>query len=79
MSKEIKIPQKPERKNIDKYLEDFVSGKSKSKDQKDILSRTTLILPKDIHKKLKLKSVELSTPVNNIILESIKEFLKEKD
>lgn len=79
MSKEIKIPQKPERKNIDKYLEDFVSGKTKSKDQKDILSRTTLILPKDIHKKLKLKSVELSTPVNNIILESIKEFLKEKD
>jgi hypothetical protein len=69
--KRIEFPKKPILKNTDQFIDAWVSGNHKQEKQNLKLKRTTIFLPEELHKKLKIEAAKREVTMTEIIIESI--------
>jgi len=58
------------------FIENWVSGNLNTNYSKNSTKRTTIFLPKDLHKSLKIKAANLNTTMTTLIVEALKTYLK---
>ena len=69
--KRIEFPKKPAAKNTDQFIDAWVSGNHKSEQQNLKHKRTTIFLPEELHKKLKMEAAKREATMTEIIIEAI--------
>jgi predicted HicB family RNase H-like nuclease len=75
--KKIEFLKKPTTKETSQFIDNWVSGSlNESIDRNTKLKRTTLYLPEEMHKQLKVKAAAAETTMTQIIIESIEKILK---
>ncbi len=74
--KKIEFTKKPTIKNTNEFIDNWVSGNTQLSEVEKSLKRTTIYLPHDIHKELKMKAALENTSMTDIIINSIKNYLK---
>jgi hypothetical protein len=75
--KKIEFSKKPNTKEAEKFIDQWVSGNIQQEEEKATkLKRTTLYLPEDMHRKLKVKAAEAETTMTDLIIYSIEKYLK---
>jgi hypothetical protein len=74
--KKIEFLKKPTIKNTNEFIDNWVSGNTQLGEPEKILKRTTIYLPNDVHKELKMKAALENTSMTDIIINSIKSYLK---
>ena len=73
--KKVVFGQKPKTNEIDKTINDWVTGKKIENVEEDF-KRTTINLPVDMHKKLKIMGATEGLNMKDIIIEAIKKHIK---
>lgn len=73
--KKIEFLKKPNPKNADVFIDNWVLGNTKTASDNKSLKRTTIYLPDDIHQKLKMHAATEKTTMTEIIIEAIKNYL----
>jgi len=74
--KKIEFIKKPSIKDTNKFIDNWVSGNSESKETTNQLKRTTIYLPEELHKKLKIRAASEKTSMTDIIINSIALYCK---
>lgn len=76
--KKIEFTKKPTIKNANEFIDNWVSGNAQQNETKteQDLKRTTIYLPKEIHKELKIKAALENNSMTDIIISAIKNYLK---
>ena len=69
--KRIEFPKKPISKSPDQFIDAWVSGNHKQEQQNLKLKRTTIFLPEELHKKLKIEAAKREATMTEIIIEAI--------
>lgn len=69
-SKKIEFTKKPSLKETNLLLDKWVTD-DKSVINKNKLKRTTIYLPEELHKKLKIKAINSETSMTDIIIETL--------
>ncbi|RYE24332.1 MAG: hypothetical protein EOP45_05950 [Sphingobacteriaceae bacterium] len=64
--KKIEFIEKPIKTTGDRYINDWVLGKTKEASKK--IKRTTIYLPEELHRALKTKAAQESTSITEIII-----------
>jgi len=73
--KKIEFLKKPNVKDTNKFIDNWVSGNIESKDSSNQLKRTTFYLPEEMHKKLKVRAATEKTSMTEIIISSLEKYL----
>ena len=73
--KKIEISKKPISKKANDFIDNWVSGNLTPNVLKNSLKRTTIYLPEDLHRKLKIKAANQKTTMTDLIIESIEKEL----
>ncbi|BFD46912.1 MAG: hypothetical protein DMENIID0002_15650 (plasmid) [Rickettsia endosymbiont of Sergentomyia squamirostris] len=74
--KKIKFSKKPTAKETNQFIDDWVLGNIKSQDTDKRLKRTTIYMPKELHKKLKIKAANQQTSMTEIIIDTLEKYVK---
>jgi predicted HicB family RNase H-like nuclease len=69
--KKIEFSKKPTARETNQFIDDWVSGNTNSKNQDKKLKRTTIYLPEELHKKLKIQAADNNTSMTLIIIEAL--------
>ena len=75
--KRIEISKKPISRETNNFIDNWVSGNLNTNDLKNNLKRTTIYLPEDLHRNLKIKAANQKTTMTDLILEAIEKDLKQ--
>ena len=75
--KRIEISKKPISRETNNFIDNWVSGNLNTNDLKNNLKRTTIYLPEDLHKNLKIKAANQKTTMTDLIIEAIEKDLKQ--
>jgi len=75
--KRIEISKKPISRETNNFIDNWVSGNLNTNDLKNNLKRTTIYLPEDLHRNLKIKAVNQKTTMTDLIIEAIEKDLKQ--
>ena len=75
--KRIEISKKPISRETNNFIDNWVSGNLNTNDLKNNLKRTTIYLPEDLHRNLKIKSANQKTTMTDLIIEAIEKDLKQ--
>ncbi len=73
--KKIEFLKKPSVKDTNKFIDNWVSGNTESKELSNQLQRTTFYLPEELHKKLKVRAASDKTSMTEIIISSLEKYL----
>jgi len=74
--KKIEISKKPIPRETNNFIDNWVSGNLNTNDPKNNLKRTTIYLPEDLHRELKIKAANQKTTMTDLIIEAIEKNLK---
>lgn len=74
--KKIEFSKKPTAKETNQFIDDWVSGNIKSQDTDKKLKRTTIYMPEELHKKLKIKAANQQTSMTEIIIDTLEKYVK---
>ena len=74
--KKIEISKKPIPRETNNFIDNWVSGNLNPNDLKNNLKRTTIYLPEDLHRTLKIKAANQKTTMTDLIIEAIEKNLK---
>jgi len=74
--KKIEISKKPIPRETNNFIDNWVSGNLNPSDLKNNLKRTTIYLPEDLHRNLKIKAANQKTTMTDLIIEAIEKNLK---
>ena len=74
--KRIEISKKPISRETNNFIDNWVSGNLNTNDLKNNLKRTTIYLPEDLHRNLKIKAANQKTTMTDLIIEAIEKDLK---
>lgn len=69
--KRIELPKKPVQKNTTQFIDAWVSGNIKHAQQDQKHKRTTIFLPEELHKKLKIEAARREVTMTEIIIEAV--------
>lgn len=75
--KRIEISKKPISRETNNFIDNWVSGNLNTNDLKNNLKRTTIYLPEDLHRDLKIKAANQKTTMTDLIIEAIEKDLKQ--
>ena len=75
--KRIEISKKPISRETNNFIDNWVSGNLNTNDLKNNLKRTTIYLPEDLHRNLKIKAAKQKTTMTDLIIEAIEKDLKQ--
>ena len=75
--KRIEISKKPISRETNNFIDNWVSGNLNTNDLKNNLKRTTIYLPEDLHRNLKIKAANQKTTLTDLIIEAIEKDLKQ--
>jgi hypothetical protein len=75
--KRIEISKKPMSRETNNFIDNWVSGNLNTNDLKNNLKRTTIYLPEDLHRNLKIKAANQKTTMTDLIIEAIEKDLKQ--
>ena len=75
--KRIEISKKPISRETNNFIDNWVSGNLNTNDVKNNLKRTTIYLPEDLHRNLKIKAANQKTTMTDLIIEAIEKDLKQ--
>lgn len=75
--KRIEISKKPISRETNNFIDNWVSGNLNTNDLKTNLKRTTIYLPEDLHRNLKIKAANQKTTMTDLIIEAIEKDLKQ--
>ena len=75
--KRIEISKKPISRETNNFIDNWVSGNLNTNDLKNNLKRTTIYLPEDLHRNLKIKAANQKTTMTDLIIEAIEKDLKQ--
>jgi hypothetical protein len=75
--KRIEISKKPISRETNNFIDNWVSGNLNTNDLKKNLKRTTIYLPEDLHRNLKIKAANQKTTMTDLIIEAIEKDLKQ--
>lgn len=75
--KRIEISKKPISRETNNFIDDWVSGNLNTNNLKNNLKRTTIYLPEDLHRNLKIKAANQKTTMTDLIIEAIEKDLKQ--
>ena len=75
--KRIEISKKPISRENNNFIDNWVSGNLNTNDLKNNLKRTTIYLPEDLHRNLKIKAANQKTTMTDLIIEAIEKDLKQ--
>ncbi len=74
--KKIEFVKKPTTKETEDFIDQWVAGNTEQPSIKVVkLKRTTIYLPEEIHKQLKVKAAEVDSSMTEIIITAIKNYL----
>lgn len=74
--KKIEFSKKPTLKQTNQFIDNWVSGKNESQDLNKKQKRTTIYLPEDLHKKLRIKAADNGKTMTIIITDAIESYLR---
>lgn len=74
--KKIEFSKKPTTKETNQFIDNWVSGKLPSIDIEKKLKRTTIYMPEDLHKRLKIKAANTETSMTDIIIDTLEKYVK---
>ena len=74
--KKIEFSKKPTVKETNKFIDNWVSGNIEAKEIEKKLKRTTIYLPEDLHKKLKIMAADTETSMTDIIINTLEKYVK---
>ena len=74
--KKIEFSKKPSVKETNQFIDNWVSGNSVLKEIDKKLKRTTIYLPEDLHKKLKIMAASTETSMTDIIIDTLEKHVK---
>ncbi len=74
--KKIEFSKKPTTREADQFIENWVHGNTKLGNANNKLKRTTIFMPTELHKKLKVEAASLNTSMTDIIITILKEHIK---
>ena len=77
IQKRIEISKKPISRETNNFIDNWVSGNLNTNDLKNNLKRTTIYLPEDLHRNLKIKAANQKTTMTDLIIEAIEKDLKQ--
>ena len=75
--KRIENTKKPISRETNNFIDNWVSGNLNTNDLKNNLKRTTIYLPEDLHRNLKIKAANQKTTMTDLIIEAIEKDLKQ--
>ena len=75
--KRIEISKKTISRETNNFIDNWVSGNLNTNDLKNNLKRTTIYLPEDLHRNLKIKAANQKTTMTDLIIEAIEKDLKQ--
>ncbi len=75
--KRIEISKKPISRETNNFIDNWVSGNLNPNELKNNLKRTTIYLPEDLHRNLKIKAANQKTTMTDLIIEAIEKDLKQ--
>ncbi len=75
--KRIEISKKPISRETNNFIDNWVSENLNTNDLKNNLKRTTIYLPEDLHRNLKIKAANQKTTMTDLIIEAIEKDLKQ--
>lgn len=74
--KKIEFSKKPTVIATNQFIDEWVSGTLKQEQQTNKLKRTTIFLPEELHKKLKIEAANRGVSMTEIIIESVEKYIK---
>jgi predicted HicB family RNase H-like nuclease len=74
--KKIEFSKKPTLKETNQFIDNWVSGNPETKDLDKRLKRTTIYMPEELHKKLKVQAASTQTSMTDIIINTLKDHIK---
>lgn len=74
--KKIEFSKKPTVKETNKFIDNWVSGNIEAKEIEKKLKRTTIYLPEDLHKRLKIMAADTETSMTDIIINTLEKYVK---
>ena len=74
--KKIEFSKKPSIKETNQFIDNWVSGNMLSNESDKKLKRTTIYLPEDLHKKLKIMAANTETSMTDIIINTLEKYVK---
>ena len=74
--KKIEFSKKPSIKETNQFIDNWVSGNMVSNESDKKLKRTTIYLPEDLHKRLKIMAANTETSMTDIIINTLEKYVK---
>ncbi len=74
--KKIEFSKKPSIKETNQFIDNWVSGNIELKEVDKKLKRTTIYLPEELHKKLKIRAASTETSMTDIIIDTLEKYVK---
>jgi predicted HicB family RNase H-like nuclease len=74
--KKIEFSKKPSIKETNQFIDNWVSGNIISNESDKKLKRTTIYLPEDLHKRLKIMAANTETSMTDIIINTLEKYVK---
>lgn len=74
--KKIEFSKKPTAKETNQFIDNWVSGNIASNKIDKKLKRTTIYLPEDLHKRLKIMAANTETSMTDIIIDTLEKYVK---
>lgn len=69
--KKIEFVKKPSIQEANQFIDNWVSGNTQTNAQAPKLQRTTIYLPEELHKRLKIKAASEGVSMTDIIISSV--------
>lgn len=74
--KKIEFSRKPTTKETNQFIDDWVMGNTKSTMIEKKFKRTTIYMPEDLHKQLKIMAADQDTSMTDIIIAALEKSVK---
>ena len=74
--KRIEISKKPIPREATQFIDNWVSGNTQNINLNANLKRTTIYLPEELRRNLKIKAANQKTTMTDLIIEAIEKYLK---
>lgn len=74
--KKIEFSKKPSVEETNQFIDNWVSGNIAPKEIEKKLKRTTIYLPEDLHKRLKVMAANAETSMTEIIIDTLEKYVK---
>jgi len=74
--KKIEFSKKPTIKETNQFIDNWVMGTVEPNEIDKKLKRTTIYMPEELHKRLKIKAANGETSMTEIIVETLEKYVK---